>query len=126
MDGGIWPGFIWLRTQTMADSCEHNNEPSQFHKILGTFWLAKQLMASQQGLSSMELVGRSVTPNLSLLLLLFKTALKVCIWGTGLRWKLILPSLVNQYYGTKPIFLSLSILHSFITNCKNYLPIKII
>jgi hypothetical protein len=41
----------------MACSCEDSNEPSRFHKILGTFWVAEQLLASQERLRSMELVS---------------------------------------------------------------------
>jgi hypothetical protein len=26
--GSMWPGFIWLRTGTGGDCCEHGNEPS--------------------------------------------------------------------------------------------------
>jgi hypothetical protein len=38
-------------------SCEHYNKPSGFHKMLEYFWAALQLPASQEGLSSMELVS---------------------------------------------------------------------
>jgi hypothetical protein len=26
--GKVWIGFIWLRIETVAGSCEHDNEPS--------------------------------------------------------------------------------------------------
>jgi hypothetical protein len=28
LDGKVWIGFIWLRIQTSAGSCEHAHEPS--------------------------------------------------------------------------------------------------
>jgi hypothetical protein len=37
-------------------SCEHGNEPSNAIKCLGNYGVAAQLAASQEGLSSMELV----------------------------------------------------------------------
>jgi hypothetical protein len=33
-------------------SCEHGDEPSGSLKLLGIFWMAAQLAASQEGLSS--------------------------------------------------------------------------
>jgi hypothetical protein len=93
--------------------------------------VAEQLLASHEGLSSIELVGWLVGWSVGrsvmlLLLLLLMTVFKICTWGIGLKWNLILPSLANQYYCIKPIFLSPSILHSYITNRKNDVPIKII
>jgi hypothetical protein len=41
----------------MADSCEHGNEPSRFHKRQGIFWLAEQLLLFQQGLCFMNIVS---------------------------------------------------------------------
>jgi hypothetical protein len=35
-------------------SCEHGNEPSGFHKMLGNSSVAAQLAASQEGLSSVS------------------------------------------------------------------------
>jgi hypothetical protein len=35
-------------------SCEHGNEPSGFHKILGSSCAAAQVAASQEGLSCMS------------------------------------------------------------------------
>jgi hypothetical protein len=40
---------------SVANSCEHGNEPSGFHKMLGISWVAEWLAASREGLSSMEL-----------------------------------------------------------------------
>jgi hypothetical protein len=35
-------------------SCEHGDEPSGSLKLLGIFWMAAQLAASQEGLSSVR------------------------------------------------------------------------
>jgi hypothetical protein len=35
-------------------SCEHGDEPSGFLKLLGIFWMAAQLAASQEGVSSVR------------------------------------------------------------------------
>jgi hypothetical protein len=35
-------------------SCEHDDEPSGSLKLLGIFWMAAQLAASQEGLSSVR------------------------------------------------------------------------
>jgi hypothetical protein len=37
-------------------SCEHGNEPSEFHKMLENSSVTAQVAASQEGLRSMELV----------------------------------------------------------------------
>jgi hypothetical protein len=37
-------------------SCEHGNEPSLFHRMLGNSCVAARLAASQEGLSAMEFV----------------------------------------------------------------------
>jgi hypothetical protein len=46
------------------DSCGSGSGPVagscgafKFHKLLGSYWLAEQLVAFQEGLSSMELVS---------------------------------------------------------------------
>jgi 23S rRNA A2030 N6-methylase RlmJ len=38
-------------------SCEKSNEPSGSIKYVGSSWVAAQMVASQEGLSSMELVN---------------------------------------------------------------------
>ena len=38
----------------VAGSCERGNEPFGFHIIGGISWLAKNRLASQEGLCSME------------------------------------------------------------------------
>jgi hypothetical protein len=43
----VWIGFIWLRIGTSGG-------PFGFHKMLGSSWVAAQLAASQEGLSSMS------------------------------------------------------------------------
>jgi hypothetical protein len=40
----------------MEGSCEHGNETFGFHLILGNFSVVAQLVASQEGLSFIELV----------------------------------------------------------------------
>jgi hypothetical protein len=41
----------------VAGSCEHSNEPLNSIKLLGNSGVAERLAASQEGLSSMELVS---------------------------------------------------------------------
>jgi hypothetical protein len=38
----------------VEDSCEHGDEPSGSLKLLGISWMAVQLVASQEGLSSIS------------------------------------------------------------------------
>jgi hypothetical protein len=40
----------------VAGSSERNNEPAGFHKILGHSWVTEQLVVSQDGLGSTELI----------------------------------------------------------------------
>jgi hypothetical protein len=44
----------WTDLEPVEGSCEHPNEPSGFHKMLGSSWVAAQLADSQEGLSSMS------------------------------------------------------------------------
>jgi hypothetical protein len=46
-DGVVWTGLIW-------PAGEHGNETSGSLKYLGCSWVAAQLAASQEGLSSMK------------------------------------------------------------------------
>jgi hypothetical protein len=48
----MWIRFIWLRFGTRI---------FRFHKILGTFQIAEQLLASQEGLSFTELVSYEIS-----------------------------------------------------------------
>jgi hypothetical protein len=48
----MWTGFIWLRIGTRIIG---------FHKILGTFQIAEQLLASQEELSFIELVSYEIS-----------------------------------------------------------------
>jgi hypothetical protein len=41
----------------VAGSCECGNEPSGFYKTRGISWLADDLLASEEGLCSLELVS---------------------------------------------------------------------
>jgi hypothetical protein len=54
-----WGGMEWIHLAQDRDnwggSCEHGNEPSDFHKMSGNSSVAEQLATSQEGLSSMEL-----------------------------------------------------------------------
>jgi hypothetical protein len=55
-----WYVLYWsgLKYGPVEGSCEHGNETSGLHKMLGSSWVAAQLTASQEGLSSMnELVS---------------------------------------------------------------------
>jgi hypothetical protein len=55
--GRVWIGFIWLRIGKggKLGSCECGSEPSS--SIKGRNFLTEQLLASQEGLCSMELVS---------------------------------------------------------------------
>ena len=59
MDGEAWTGLIWLRTGTGRSRLWMRSRTLGFHKIRGISWLAKDLLASQEGLCSMELVKNS-------------------------------------------------------------------
>jgi hypothetical protein len=48
-DVRIWTGFYWLRIGASGG-------PFEFHKFLGIYRLAERLLASQEGLNSVELV----------------------------------------------------------------------
>jgi hypothetical protein len=50
----VWNEFIWLRIGTSGSFCEHGNEPSG---SIQCSELPEQLSASQEGLSSMQLVS---------------------------------------------------------------------
>jgi len=49
----------------VAGSCEHGNEPLEFHKRQGFCILVEWLLASLEGLCSVESVGQLVTANVS-------------------------------------------------------------
>jgi hypothetical protein len=55
-DGVVWAGFIWLRIETNGGLSWTRDCIFGFHKMLGHSWGAEQLVASQEGLSSTELV----------------------------------------------------------------------
>jgi hypothetical protein len=44
----MWAVFIWLRIRTVAGPCKNLDEPSAFHRMLGTIRHAEQLLASQE------------------------------------------------------------------------------
>ena len=48
--------YIWLRTGTRGGTCKHDNKPSVSIKCGRISWPAEELLASQEGLCSMELV----------------------------------------------------------------------
>jgi len=51
-------GWIDLaQDREFAGACEHGGESPGFHKMWGFSWLAKYLLASQEGLVSKGLVG---------------------------------------------------------------------
>jgi hypothetical protein len=41
--------------------CEHGNEPSGFHKVLGISSAAEELLSSKEALSFLEIAGDLVT-----------------------------------------------------------------
>ena len=51
----------------VAGSCEYGDEPSGFHKMRGIYWIAEDMLASQKGLSSMELVTKNKQKVLALM-----------------------------------------------------------
>jgi hypothetical protein len=51
-----WTGLIWLRIETSGWLLWTRQWTFGFHKMLGNSWVAVQTAASQEGLSSMELV----------------------------------------------------------------------
>jgi hypothetical protein len=55
-DGGAWPGLIWLRKGTCGGLLWKRYWTSGFHKMRGISWPSEELLASQEGLCSMELV----------------------------------------------------------------------
>jgi hypothetical protein len=50
----IWIGLIWLRIGTSGGLLRKRWWTFVFHKMLGSFWVAAQLAASEKGLSSMS------------------------------------------------------------------------
>jgi hypothetical protein len=54
MKWDVWIGFIWLRIGTSGGLLWTRQWTFGFHKTLGSSWVAAQLAASQEGLSSMS------------------------------------------------------------------------
>jgi hypothetical protein len=54
---GAWIGFIWLRIGTGGGLLWVRESTFGFHKTRGISWLAEDLLASQEGLCSIELVS---------------------------------------------------------------------
>jgi hypothetical protein len=52
----VWTGLIWLKVEAMAGSCLHGNEPFGCIKCWKFMVVNGQLVASQKGLCSMEVV----------------------------------------------------------------------
>jgi hypothetical protein len=52
----VWTGSIWLRIGTSGGLLWTRWWTFGFHKMVGSYWVAAQLAASQEGLSSMKLV----------------------------------------------------------------------
>jgi hypothetical protein len=50
----VWIGLIWLRIGTSGGLLWTRWWTFGFHKLVGSFWVAAQLAASQEGLSSMS------------------------------------------------------------------------
>ena len=55
LDGGTQTGLIWLRTATGGRLFWMQWWTFGFHKMWGMFWVAEDILASQEGLCSMEL-----------------------------------------------------------------------
>jgi hypothetical protein len=49
-----WGGMDWIELAQDRDQCEHGDEPSGSLKLFGISWMAAQLAASQEGLSSVR------------------------------------------------------------------------
>jgi len=60
LGGAMWTESIWLRTRTSGGPLWTQSWTSGFHKRQGIFWLAQWLLASQEGLCSMELLSFEV------------------------------------------------------------------
>jgi hypothetical protein len=52
---GAWTGLIWLRIGTGGGVLWMRQRSSGFHKMRGISWLAEGLLASQEGLSCVDL-----------------------------------------------------------------------
>jgi hypothetical protein len=57
VDGEVWTGFIWCRIQVIGRFFWKKKLTFGFHKMLWISWVAKQLLVSQEGLSSMKFVS---------------------------------------------------------------------
>jgi hypothetical protein len=55
--GGAWTGSIWLRIGTGGGLLCIRWWTFRFHKMRGISWVAEDILASQEGLCSMELVS---------------------------------------------------------------------
>ena len=56
-DGEAWTGLVWLRIGAGGWRLWMREWTFGFHKMLGHSWLAEDLLASQEGLCSMNLVS---------------------------------------------------------------------
>jgi hypothetical protein len=54
VDGMVWIGFIWLRIGTSGRLLWIRYWAFGFHEMLGSSWVAAQLMVPQEGLSSIS------------------------------------------------------------------------
>jgi hypothetical protein len=60
LDGGAWTGSIWLRIGTGGGLLSIWLWTFGFHKMRGISWVAQDVLASQEGHCSMELVSECV------------------------------------------------------------------
>jgi hypothetical protein len=58
--GRLWAGFSWLRIETSVGLLQTRESTFGFHKMLGMSQVTEQLLASQEGPTSTELVGHSL------------------------------------------------------------------
>jgi hypothetical protein len=79
-----WIGLIWLSTGTSGGLLWTRYWTFGFHKILGISWVAAQLAASQEGLSSMS----EWEIKIKILQIKVIAQSKICYEIPGLMWKL--------------------------------------
>jgi hypothetical protein len=53
---GCWVSWSGSRQGQATGFCEYSNEPLEYHKMGGISGLAEELLASQEGLYSMEFI----------------------------------------------------------------------
>jgi len=68
----------------VAGVCECLNETSGFHKMWGISWLVEKLLASQEGLYSMESVRSQLLTDMKMCIAMYFT---ICLYvATVWKW----------------------------------------